>query len=124
MGTERSETHVHWVKPILPTILGNLESLFIPGTDKIFAGLNCTWVFPGPLVVEKLKTALTQTLHDYLHAAGRLSCNPKTREWHIKLTNECVSITIGTTNLPYATDEWFQNNEDHPDLIGELFFPP
>lgn len=77
-----------------------------------------TIVFPGPLDANKLKYALAQTLCDYPHAAGRLSYNKQTRKWSILLTNEGVPLTIGTTNLPYAHDEWFRNNERHPDLVG------
>jgi hypothetical protein len=106
---------------VLPTTLDGVESLLIPGTDKFFAGVDGTWIFQGTLCVDTLENTFAQTLRDYPHAAGRLSCDRQTQEWRIRLTNDGVPITIGSTNLPYATDEWFHNNGGHPDLIGELF---
>ena len=88
----------------------------------MFAVFDTTWVFPGVLCVEKLRNALAQALRDYPQAAGRLSCDPETQEWRIRLTNDGVLVTVGSTNLPYATDEWFHNNEHHPDLIGKIVF--
>jgi hypothetical protein len=120
MDTIFSKTQVYWVKPVLPTTLDGMESLPLPATDKIFfPTVDGTLVVPGALYVEKLRHALAQTLRDYPHVAGRLSCNPKTKEWRIRLTNDSVPITFGSTNLPYATDEWFHNNEYHPELIGK-----
>jgi hypothetical protein len=117
-----SEARVYWVKPVLPTTLDGTQSLPLPGTDKIFSGVDNTFIFPGALCVEKLRKALAQTLRDYPHAAGRLACDTKTQnpEWSIKLTNDGVPITVGHTDMPYATDEWFHNNEYHPDLVGKL----
>jgi hypothetical protein len=114
------ETRVYYVRPILPTNLDGIESLPLPGTDKMFARFDATWVFPNPLCVEKLRNTLAQTLHDYPHVAGRLYCNQKTQELRIKLTNDSVPITVGFTNLPYATDKWFYNNENHPDIVGKM----
>src|ERR1700729_1239478 len=118
MDTVSSKTHVYWVKPVLPTALDDIESLPVSGSNKLYAPVDSTLVFPGAISVEKLRSALAQTLRDYPHAAGRLSCDPKTQGWRIRLTNDGVPITVGSTNLPYATDEWFHNNERHSDLIG------
>ncbi|KIM84836.1 hypothetical protein PILCRDRAFT_5880 [Piloderma croceum F 1598] len=86
----------------------------------MFARFDTTWVFPNALCVEKLRNTLAQTLRDYPHVAGRLYCNQKTQELRIKLTNDSVPITVGFTNLPYATDKWFYNNENHPDIVDWL----
>ena len=126
---------------MLPTNLGDLEAIKISGTDQIFAAVSeygwivftrrsnlhvaqpdCTWIYPGPLDIKRLKIALSQTLRDYPHAAGRLQYESQTQKWYIKLTNEGVPITLGTTNLPYAPDEWFHTNERHPDLIGKEYY--
>jgi hypothetical protein len=123
MDNGLSESHIHWVKPILPTTLGERELLPISGGDKFLAVFDATWVFPDALCIKKLRNALALTLRDYPHVAGRLSCDPKTQEWRIRLTNDGVPITVGSTSLPPATDEWFHNNELHPDLVGELFSP-
>jgi hypothetical protein len=122
MDTGLSDTQVYWVKPVLPTALDGIESLPLPATDKIFPAVHATWVFPGALHVEKLINALAQTLRDYPHVAGRLSCDPKIQKWCIRLTNDSVPITVGSTNLVYATDEWFHHNEHHPDIVGKFFF--
>jgi len=119
-----SKTHVYWVKPVLPVILDGIESLPLQGGDRFFPPFNSTMVFPGALCIEKLKHALAQTLRDYPHVAGRLSCDPKTQELSIRLTNDGVPVTVGSTNLPYATDEWFHNNEHHPDIVGKLLLIP
>jgi hypothetical protein len=136
MDTYLPMPNVHWVKPLLPTTLGDLESINISGTDQIFAAVSdqamsfssvlhifhlqpdWIWIYPGPLDIETLKFALSRALRDYPHAAGRLIRDSQTQKWRIKLTNEGVPITLGTTNLPHASDEWFYNNERHPDLIG------
>jgi len=86
----------------------------------MFARFDASWVFPHALCVEKLGNALAQTLRDYPHASGRLYCNQTTQEWRIKLTNDSVPITVGSTDLPYATDEWFYNNENHADIVGKM----
>jgi hypothetical protein len=124
MNVVCSKTHVYWVKPVLPVILDGIESLPVLGEDKIFPSFNSTLVFPGALCIEKLIHALAQTLRDYPHIAGRLSCDLKTQELSIRLTNDGVPVTVGFTNLPYATDEWFHNNEHHPDILGKLFSAP
>lgn len=115
-----SDSHIHWVKPILPTTLGDMELLPVPGGDKYLVTFDATWVFPGALCINKLKSSLALTLRDYPHTAGRLSCDPKTQEWRIRLTSDGVPITVGSTNLPSVTDEWFYNNELHPDIVGKL----
>ncbi|KIM79320.1 hypothetical protein PILCRDRAFT_564103 [Piloderma croceum F 1598] len=111
---------VYWVKPLLPTTLDCIESLPLLGTDKILPAFDAIWVIQGALCFDKLRRALAQTLRDYPHVAGRLSCDPKTQEVRIRLTNDGVPITVGSTNLSYATDEWFHNNEHHPDLVDRL----
>src|ERR1700735_3882213 len=42
MDTASPKPNVHWVKPVIPTALGDVESLSVPGTDKIFAGPDVT----------------------------------------------------------------------------------
>lgn len=117
-----SSSHNHQgVTPVLPTTLDNMESHSLLGTDKCFIGFDVTWAFPGALCMKKLKNAFVQTLHDYPHVAGRLSCNLKIQQWRIRLISDGVFTTVRSTNLPYVNDEWFQNNEDHPDLVGKLF---
>jgi hypothetical protein len=120
MHTASSKTLIYWVKPVLPTALHNIESLPVVGPNKLYAPVDSTLVFPGTLCVKKLRSALALTLRDYPHAAGRLSCDPKTQKWRIHLTNDGVPITVGSTNLSYPTDEWFHHNERHPDLLGSL----
>jgi len=122
MDAASSKALVFWVKPLLPTTLDGIESLPLLGTDKILPAFDAIWVIQGALCLDKLRCALAQTLRDYPHVAGRLSCDPKTQEVCIRLTNDGVPITVGSTNLSYATDEWFHNNEHHPDLVGKLFF--
>ena len=39
---ESDTPNVHWVKPNVPTVLGDLEKLAIPGTDRIFASVSTT----------------------------------------------------------------------------------
>jgi Transferase family len=121
MDAASSKALIYWVKPLLPTTLDGIESLPLLGTDKILPAFDAIWVIQGALCLDKLRRALAQTLRDYPHVAGRLSCDPKTQEVRIRLTNDGVPITVGSTNLSYATDEWFHNNEHHPDLVGKLF---
>ena len=110
---------VHWVKSLVPTVLGNREFLPVPPTDLILqpvstdnshgVSLNSPhihfqidgiYIFPGPLDVEKLKRALSQMLRDYPHVAGRLSYDCKTQQWRIILNNHGVPITLGSTQHP------------------------
>jgi hypothetical protein len=121
MDAASSKALVYWVKPLLPDHPGWHRVTPSAGKDKILPAFDSIWVIQGALCLDKLRRALAQTLRDYPHVAGRLSCDPKTQEVRIRLTNDGVPITVGSTNLSYATDEWFHNNEHHPDLVGKLF---
>ncbi|EIN11503.1 hypothetical protein PUNSTDRAFT_131668 [Punctularia strigosozonata HHB-11173 SS5] len=119
LGSHEVSPDVHWVKPVVPTVLGDLDQLPVPGTDLIFASLDGGWFFPGPLDFEMLKKAFAATLHDYPHAAGRLRSDPKTGKWRIALTNSAVPITFNRTSVdPRPEVEFMQ--EWHPDFLDQL----
>ncbi|KIM92455.1 hypothetical protein PILCRDRAFT_810513 [Piloderma croceum F 1598] len=109
-----SDLNTHWVKIPLPHSLSNHDSLPVIGLDLLLLPLDASWVFPGPIDIEKLKVALAKTLHDYPHGAGRLSFDEKNRQWSIKLTNDAVPIITGTTDLIF-TEELMAT--PHPDLV-------
>ena len=121
----------------------HLESLPMPVTDTFLAPvsehhanlilciivtinlsikLDIIWVFPGPLDLEKLKHALARTLRDYPHAAGRLSYDPATKKWRIRLTKEGVPISTGRTEHPGIFSNEF-NHERSPDFLDTVRFP-
>ena len=39
-NTMDTAEEVYWIKPMLPTILGDLQELPVPGTDLIFASVR------------------------------------------------------------------------------------
>ena len=99
MDTVSSGTTVHLVKLVPPSTLSDLEFLHLLQERTKF--LQDPILHGSYQYVEKLiiTLGLAQTLRDYPHAAGRLSCDPKTQEWSIKLMNDGVPITVGTTKL-------------------------
>jgi hypothetical protein len=132
-----SNPSVHWVKPNLPHQLSEIDSLPVVGLDLLLVPaspflshcrkrhididikLDVSWVFPGPIDVEKLKIALAKTLHDYPHGAGRLSYDEQCGRWLIRLTNDAVPIIMGTTDLIFD-EELMQI--PHPDIIESTPF--
>jgi hypothetical protein len=84
--------------------------------------MSSTWVFPSAICLEKLKQALSKTLHDYPHAAGRFSYDSQGRKWQIKLTNDGVPVVLGRTNL-FLNDD-LMRQQPHPDVIDASVFPP
>ena len=76
--------------------------------------MDVSWIFPGPIDVEKLKSALAQTLHDYPHGAGRLCYDEKHSQWLIKLTNDPVPIITGETDLIFNEELMVMQ---HPDIV-------
>lgn len=72
-------------------------------------------VFPGPIDIPRLRTALAKTLHDYPHTAGRLISEKG--EWFIKLTNSPVPLTLATSQV-HMTEELWQSR--HPHCVDTL----
>src|ERR1700734_3456315 len=145
MNADSMDPVIHWVKANLPTTLGDLDWLPIPVTDKLLIPvsdrharpvldiisnaltnssikIDVVSVFPGPLDLEKLKNALAQTLRDYPHAAGRLLHEPSMKTWRIRLTNEGVPISTGSTQNPGIFSDKF-NHERSPEVLDSLKFP-
>jgi hypothetical protein len=81
--------------------------------------VDVSWVFPGPIDINKLKVALAKSLHDYPHAAGRLSYDENLGRWLIKLTNEAVPIILGKTNLVFSEELM---RMPHPDIVESTPF--
>lgn len=77
------------------------------------------WILPGVLDIERLKVSVAHTISLYPHTAGRLSWNEIDKLWQIKLTNEGVPITAGTTDLAFD-DEFLKSDSRHPDIIDSL----
>jgi len=82
--------------------------------------MSSTWVFPGAICLEKLKQALSKTLHNYPHAAGRFSYDNQRRQWQIKLTNDGVPVALGRTDLFLSDD--LMRQQPHPDVIDTSEF--
>lgn len=129
MERTASACETHWVKPALPTTLGDLTWLPVPPTDVILESvssdslqdvytltlamqIDVTWVLPGPIDFKKFKHALSLALRDYPHRAGRLSYNEQSKQWRIRLNNEGVPITVGTTEHPgiYSPEFNYERN--------------
>jgi hypothetical protein len=84
--------------------------------------MDIIWVFPGLLDLEKLKHVLAQTRRDYPHAAGRLLHEPSKKMWQIRLTNESIPISTGSTPNPGIFSDEF-NHEKSLEVLDSLKFP-
>lgn len=113
------ERITHWVKPALPKLSGDLEYIPLPNTDAIFIlGVDFVWILPGPLQADRFKQALSLTLRDFPHCAGRLSHDTDTRLWRVRLTDEPVSFTVGKNTEVKLTEDILNNH--HPDVADTL----
>ena len=108
MDTVSSGTTVHLVKLVPPSTQSDLEFLhLLQERTKILQDpiLQGSYQYVEKLIIT---LGLAQTLRDYPHAAGRLSCDPKTQEWSIKLMNDGRCSHHGGNNQT-ASEEWFHN---------------
>jgi len=112
---------IHLVNPATPTALANKPWLPLPATDRIFASADLSWVFPGPLDLERLKSSLALALRDYPHCAGRLAYDHVNQQWRILLTNDPVPITVVTTNVDIFSEDF--HHDHHADFCDEVPFP-
>lgn len=73
---------------------------------------DLSWVYPGPLNLDRLKLSLALALRDYPHCAGRLAYDNTAQQWRILLTNDPVPITVVTTNVDIFAESF--NHDRHP----------
>ena len=95
--TYYKSAQVLWVKPKLPTILGNLQELPLPETDRTFVPITFGWVVPGALDLTRFQDALSRTLADFPHTAGRFH-SPSPGVWTLRLTNDAVPVHVATSD--------------------------
>lgn len=80
--------------------------------------VDLTWLLPGPLNIPRLKDALSLTLRDFPHCAGRLLHNEQENSWRLRLANEPVSITVGKNDEIEVTDDFMAGG--HPEISDSL----
>ncbi|KAH8119662.1 hypothetical protein DFH11DRAFT_1566302 [Phellopilus nigrolimitatus] len=90
---------VYWVRPLLPTVLGDIAALLllsIPDGDAAIASTAYGLVFPGTVHLAQLENALSRALQEYPHVAGCLNSTlgPKGSSWTIALVNKPVRLTV------------------------------
>ncbi|KAK7694407.1 hypothetical protein QCA50_001593 [Cerrena zonata] len=84
------------VTPELPTVLSDQEALQFPDGNELFLQLqlNICHVVPSDIITDKFQSALSKTLANFPHAAGRLKHDEQGWKASIVLTNSPVSIEI------------------------------
>jgi hypothetical protein len=128
---------VHNVLPTLPTLLGDrqflpyVDPLMVDLVDESLAHLSARYTgsnprsaalgfSPVPSISRNLRV-LSRTLHDYPHAAGRIGYDDQSHRWQIKLTNDTVPITLGTTELLLNKD--LMRQSPHPEVVNSMHTP-
>lgn len=82
--------------------------------------MNGTCLLAGSLDIPRLKDALSLTLRDFPHLAGRLFYSEKDHSWKIRLKNEPVSIKVSKNDDIDPPEELMQIFASHPDVYDKL----
>lgn len=74
-----------------------------------------TWLLPDRLDIPRLKEALSLTLRDFPHCAGRLAYDGSKKEWSVYLANDAVPLTVGKNTDVYMSEQ-FMKGPRHRDI--------